>query len=56
MRLGTNYPLGPLAWGDRWGAATVYAILTAVHAAEGDHRYQPSTLLRRRALTGGNLR
>ena len=19
MRLGTNYPLGPLAWGDRWG-------------------------------------
>ncbi|WP_336207279.1 3-hydroxyacyl-CoA dehydrogenase [Nonomuraea sp. LPB2021202275-12-8] len=55
MRLGTNYPLGPLAWGDRWGAATVHAILVALQDAYGDPRYRPSPLLRRRALTGEAL-
>ena len=29
MRLGTNYPLGPLAWGDRWGPATIVSVLDA---------------------------
>ena len=49
MRLGTNYPAGPLEWGDRWGLPVVLDILDALHQAEGDPRYRASTLLRRRA-------
>ena len=56
MRLGTNYPLGPLAWGDRWGPGTVLQILGALQAWYGEDRYRPSALLRRIAVTGGSLR
>jgi 3-hydroxybutyryl-CoA dehydrogenase len=55
MQLGTNYPLGPLAWGDRWGAATVHSILVALQASYGEPRYRPSPVLRRRALSGRSL-
>ncbi len=55
MRLGTNYPLGPLAWGDRWGPATIVGILDAMQAWYGDDRYRPSALLRRIAAAGGSL-
>ena len=56
MRLGTNYPLGPLAWGDRWGPATIVGILDAMQAWYGEDRYRPSALLRRIAAAGGDLR
>jgi len=56
MRLGTNYPLGPLAWGDRWGPATIAGILDAMQAWYGEDRYRPSALLRRIAAAGGDLR
>jgi len=49
MRLGTNYPTGPIEWGDRWGLPAVLDTLDALHRAEGDPRYRASTLLRRRA-------
>jgi 3-hydroxybutyryl-CoA dehydrogenase len=55
MRLGTNYPLGPLAWGQRWGPATVLAVLDAMHAWYGEDRYRASALLRRIAVAGGSL-
>jgi 3-hydroxybutyryl-CoA dehydrogenase len=55
MRLGTNYPLGPLAWGDRWGPAVIVAILDAMQAWYGEDRYRPSALLRRIAAAGGSL-
>jgi 3-hydroxybutyryl-CoA dehydrogenase len=55
MRLGTNYPLGPLAWGQRWGPATVLAVLDVLHAWYGEDRYRPSALLRRIATAGGSL-
>jgi 3-hydroxybutyryl-CoA dehydrogenase len=55
MRLGTNYPLGPLAWGDRWGSATIAGILDAMQAWYGEDRYRPSALLRRIAVAGGSL-
>jgi 3-hydroxybutyryl-CoA dehydrogenase len=55
MRLGTNYPLGPLAWGDRWGAAAIAGILDAMQAWYGEDRYRPSALLRRIAAAGGSL-
>jgi 3-hydroxybutyryl-CoA dehydrogenase len=49
MRLGTNYPVGPIEWGDRWGLPVVLDILDSLHRTEGDPRYRASTLLRRRA-------
>ena len=55
MRFGTNYPLGPLAWGQSWGPATVLAVLEAMQAWYGDDRYRPSALLRRIAAAGGSL-
>jgi 3-hydroxybutyryl-CoA dehydrogenase len=55
MRLGTNYPLGPLAWGQSWGPAAVLSILEAMHAWYGEDRYRPSALLRRIATAGGSL-
>jgi 3-hydroxybutyryl-CoA dehydrogenase len=56
MQLGTNYPLGPLAWGQRWGAATVLAVLDALHVWYGEDRYRPSARLRRFAAAGRDLR
>ena len=55
MRLGTNYPLGPLAWGQSWGPAAVLAVLDALHAWYGEDRYRASALLRRIAAGGGSL-
>ena len=55
MQLGTNYPLGPLAWGDRWGPATILGVLDALHAWYGEDRYRPSALLRRVAAASGSL-
>jgi 3-hydroxybutyryl-CoA dehydrogenase len=55
MRLGTNYPLGPLAWGQSWGPADVLAVLDALHAWYGEDRYRASALLRRIAAGGGSL-
>jgi 3-hydroxybutyryl-CoA dehydrogenase len=51
MRLGTNYPLGPLEWAERWGLATVHTVLAALQDAYGDPRYRPSPLLRRKAMS-----
>lgn len=44
MRLGTNYPNGPLAWADEIGHATVRHTLDALNASVGDGRYDPATL------------
>ena len=55
VKLGLNYPLPPLAWGDRLGARTVLAILERMHAFSGDPRYRPSPWLKRRALLGLSL-
>ncbi len=36
MRLGTNYPVGPIAWGREIGGARISRILRALAAAEGE--------------------
>ncbi|MEJ0069897.1 MAG: 3-hydroxyacyl-CoA dehydrogenase [Pseudomonadota bacterium] len=53
--LGLNYPMPPLAWGDRLGAGTVLTILERLHGFYGDPRYRPSPWLRRRAQLGVSL-
>jgi 3-hydroxybutyryl-CoA dehydrogenase len=49
MRLGVNYPLGPLEWGERISAPYVRELLDALHAWYPSGRYAPSPELRRRA-------
>jgi 3-hydroxybutyryl-CoA dehydrogenase len=46
MKLGTNYPKGPLAWCDEIGAFTIVAILEALQVEYGHERYKVAPLLR----------
>jgi 3-hydroxybutyryl-CoA dehydrogenase len=55
MRLGTNWPDGPLAWGERIGLASVVHTLDALHAAVPDGRYRTVPLLRALAESGGSF-
>ncbi len=55
VTLGLGYPIGPLAWGDQLGSATVLTILTNLEEQTGDARYRPSPWLQRRALLGLSL-
>jgi len=55
MRLGVNYPEGPLAWADRWGLGTVLATLDELDGWYRDGHYRASPLLRRAMLTGTAL-
>lgn len=52
MKLGVNYPHGPLAWADRIGLDQVYATLKGVYEEQGEDRYRPAPLLRRMVLAG----
>lgn len=56
MRLGTNYPLGPLEWGDHIGASEIVAILDELAQAHRTGRYRVADRLRRAATTGASLR
>lgn len=49
MKLGTNYPVGPLAWGDAIGADVVVALLDALYEEYHEERYRASVLLRQMA-------
>jgi 3-hydroxybutyryl-CoA dehydrogenase len=55
MRLASNWPRGPLAWGERIGLASVVATLDRLHADVGDGRYAVVPLLRRLAEEGGTF-
>jgi 3-hydroxybutyryl-CoA dehydrogenase len=55
MRLGTNWPEGPLAWGERIGLASVVHTLDALHALMPDGRYGVAPLLRMLAERGGTF-
>ncbi|AQS68630.1 3-hydroxyacyl-CoA dehydrogenase [Streptomyces pactum] len=51
MRLGVNYPLGPLEWGRRLGPRWVYELLGELHVREPSGRHAPSLALHRHAHT-----
>ncbi len=51
MRLATNWPDGPLAWGERIGLGSIVRLLDELHAAVPDGRYRVTPLLR--FLAGG---
>ncbi|MBM6636426.1 3-hydroxyacyl-CoA dehydrogenase PaaC [Leclercia adecarboxylata] len=50
MRLGVNYPRGPLAWGEQLGWQRLLILLENLQRHYGEERYRPSSLLRQRAL------
>jgi 3-hydroxybutyryl-CoA dehydrogenase len=52
MKLGTNYPKGPLAWADEIGLDIVYELLAGLSLEYGEPRYRPCPLLRRYVNAG----
>jgi 3-hydroxybutyryl-CoA dehydrogenase len=55
MRLGTNWPQGPLAWGESRGLDQAVAILDDLATAAPDDRYAVVPLLRSRAAAGASF-
>jgi 3-hydroxybutyryl-CoA dehydrogenase len=53
MKLGTNYPLGLLQWGDRWTSRYVASLVDTLAQSYLDPRYRTSLVLRRTALDPG---
>ncbi len=52
MKLGLNYPLGPLELAADLGAQRCVAILESLQAITGEDRYRPTMWLKRRAALG----
>ncbi len=50
MKLGLNYPQGPLEMTELMGTRATFDIMSRLHEITGDDRYRPSLWLRRRAL------
>lgn len=50
LKLGLNYPQGPLEMAADLGLATTLAVMERLQAITGDDRYRPAGWLRRRAL------
>jgi 3-hydroxybutyryl-CoA dehydrogenase len=55
MRLGANYPAGPLEWGERIGLTQVVRMLDGLHAEVPDGRYRVVPLLRSLATRTGSF-
>ena len=52
MRLGVNYPNGPLRWADQIGLDEVLAVLEGLQRATGDDRYRAAPLLKKLVVAG----
>jgi len=55
MKLGLNYPLGPLQWIEQLGLDKTVEVVRHMHRAYGDDRYRLTPLLARKALEGGSF-
>jgi 3-hydroxybutyryl-CoA dehydrogenase len=52
LRLGVNYPIGPLRWADQIGLDEVLAVLEGLQRETGDDRYRPAPLIQKLVLAG----
>lgn len=55
MRMGVNYPLGPLEWADSLGAATVGEVLNHIAQTYGEDRYRLSPYIQHAIFSGTPL-
>ncbi|UCV03860.1 3-hydroxyacyl-CoA dehydrogenase PaaC [Dechloromonas denitrificans] len=55
MRLGVNYPQGPLAWADQVGLPNIRNVLTHLGASYGEDRYRVSPLIQRAVFAGKKI-
>jgi 3-hydroxybutyryl-CoA dehydrogenase len=55
MRLGVNYPIGPLEWADKIGPSRVAEVLASLQAHYGDPRYRRAPKLSRAHFAGKSL-
>jgi 3-hydroxybutyryl-CoA dehydrogenase len=55
MRLGVNYPCGPLAWADALGLPTISQVLTNLGQAYGEDRYRVSPLIQHHVFAKKNF-
>jgi 3-hydroxybutyryl-CoA dehydrogenase len=56
MKLGTNYPRGPVEWANLIGIRQVTAVLEALRAATGEERYRLAPLLQQMSNETGVLK
>ncbi len=55
MRLGVNYPCGPLAWADRVGLAAISRVLAHLSQIYGEDRYRLSPLIQHKVFAKKNF-
>ena len=55
MRLGVNYPRGPLAWADQVGLPAIRQVLANLGALYGEDRYRISPLIQQSVFQGKNI-
>jgi 3-hydroxybutyryl-CoA dehydrogenase len=52
MKHGTNYPHGPIAWGEMVGFTNVVVVLDALYYSHHEERYKVAPILRQMAIAG----
>ncbi len=55
LRLGANYPLGPLEWADQLTLEVIHAVMRGLQYEYGEDRYRPAPLLVRKVLAKQTL-
>lgn len=55
MKLGVNYPNGPLEWADEIGPDRILRVLEGLHDQTGEDRYRPCPYLRKVVAAGANF-
>ncbi len=55
MKLGVNYPRGPLEWADRVGLPAICTVLANLARFYGEDRYRVSPLIQQRVLAGKKI-
>lgn len=55
MRMGVNYPCGPLAWADTVGLPKIGEVLANLGQAYGEDRYRVSPLIQQNIFAGKNI-